>query len=144
MRSTTGEVSSDAKGAVVGAMISGGFGLAWSLWGASGLSGPPSTVVRIAGICGNLLLGAIGHGEYIIAWVATVVGVHFLAFGRQFWIGFYGVGAALIAAGMAGTIVGLLGGSAGAIKATAGLISAASLFVASGWTIAKARDRAHA
>jgi hypothetical protein len=181
-------VGSNARGALVGAMISGGFGVAWILWGASGLSGAASTVVRIAGIavgvvimlwcaylwrsapagesgsgamfssgayrlivalevlaliCGNLLLGVIGQSEYIIAWVATVVGVHFLAFGRQFWVGFSWLGATLIVAGIAGTMVGLLGGSAGAIKATAGLIAAASLFVAGGCTIAQTRERAY-
>lgn len=128
-----GEVISDLKGALVEAMISGGAGLAWSLWGASGLSGAASTMVQIAGIvvgvltirwcaylwrsapaeepgsgtmfssgayrlivalevlvliCGNLLLGVIGHREYIVAWVAAVVGAHFLAFGRQSWAGF--------------------------------------------------------
>jgi hypothetical protein len=184
-----GEVVSNVRGALVGAMISGGFGLAWSLWGASGLPGAASTIVRIAGIvlgsliilwcaylwrgapagasgsgemfstgayrlivalevlalvCGNLLLGAIGHSEYIIAWVATVVGIHFLGFGRQFWIGFYWLGAALIAAGIVGTIVGLVSDSANAIKGAAGLIAAASLFVAAGSTIVTARERPYA
>jgi hypothetical protein len=183
------EVTSNIKGALVGAMISGGFGLAWSLWGASGLSGAASTAVRVAGIAlgvfivlwsaylwrrapgegagsgtmfssgayrlivalevlvligGNLLLGVIGHREYVIAWVATVVGFHFLAFGRQFWAGFYGLGAALIAAGIVGAMVGLAGGRAGAIRGTAGLIAAASLFVAGTATIVNARARASA
>ncbi|MDQ6777636.1 MAG: hypothetical protein M3071_15810 [Actinomycetota bacterium] len=128
------ETMPSTKGALVGATISGGFGLAWALWAASGLSGAASTAVRVAGIVvgaliiigcaglgrtapaggsgpmamfssaayrrivalevvaligGNVLLGVIGHREYIIAWVATVVGIHFLAFGRQFWAGFY-------------------------------------------------------
>lgn len=184
-----GEVTSNVKGALVGAMISGGFGLAWSVWGASGLSGAASAVVRTAGIviglliilwcahmwrsapaggsgsgtmfssgayrlivalevlaliCGNVLLGLIGHREYVIAWVATVVGVHFLGFGWQFWAGFYGLGAALITAGIVGTIVGLGGGSAGAIKGTAGLIAAASLFVAGGVTIVTHAESAKA
>jgi hypothetical protein len=47
---------SNIKGALVGAMISSGFGLAWSLWGASGLSGAASTVVRIAGIVVGVLI----------------------------------------------------------------------------------------
>jgi hypothetical protein len=89
-----------------------------------------------------LLLGVIGHREYIVAWVAAVVGVHVLGFGRHFWVGFYWLGAALIAAGIVGAMVGLVGGSAGAIKATAGLIAAASLFVAGASTIVKARERA--
>jgi hypothetical protein len=174
------------KGALVGAMISGGFGLAWTLWGASGLTGAASTAVRIAGIvigvlvilwcahlwrsapaggsgamfssgayrlivalevlvliCGNLLLGVIGHREYVIAWVAAVVGVHFLGFGRYFWVGYYWLGAALIAAGIVGATAGLVGGSPRAIKVTAGLIAAGSLFVAGGSTIVQARQRAH-
>lgn len=45
------------------------------------------------------------HGRRL---VATVVGVHFLAFGRPFWIGFYWVGTALIAAGIAEGMVGLV------------------------------------
>lgn len=133
------------RGALVGAMISGMFGLAWTQWGAAGVSGAASGAVRVAGIViglvifflsarlrrstlrdsgsasstaprersgsmfsspayrlvvalevvallgGALLLGAIGHREYIIAWFATVVGIHFLAFGRLFWAGFYGL-----------------------------------------------------
>ncbi len=31
-------------------MISGGFGLAWAQWGASGLEGPAAVAVRVAGI----------------------------------------------------------------------------------------------
>lgn len=181
------ELLLNVKGALVGATVSGGFGLAWSVWGASGLSGAASTVARIAGIVvgmliilwcaylwrhapageaapgtmfssrpyrlivvlevfaligGNLLLGVIGHREYIILWVATVVGVHFLGFGWQFWDGFYWLGAALIAAGIVGLIVALAGASAGAIQATAGLLAAASLFITSASTIAGVRNRA--
>ena len=60
-----------------------------------------------------MLVGVIGHREYIIAWVAAVVGVHVLGFGRHFGVGFYWLGAALIAAGIVGAMVGLVGGSAG-------------------------------
>ena len=91
-----------------------------------------------------MLLGVIGHREYIVAWVAAVVGVHLPGFGRQFWVGFYWLGAALVAAGIVGAMVGLVGGSAGAIKGAAGLIAAASLFVAGGSTIVKAREPAYA
>jgi hypothetical protein len=182
-------VISNIRGALFGAMISAGFGVAWTLWGASGLSGAMATAIRIAGIVvgvaiiawcaalwrtapadgpgpgalfstgayrlivalevlaligGNLLLAAVGHAEYVIAWDATVVGVHFLGFGRQFWVGFSWLGAALIAAGIAAAIVGLAGSSDAAIKATAGLIAAAGLFVAGASTIVRAREHAHA
>jgi hypothetical protein len=65
----------------------------------------------LALIGGNVLLGVIGDRQYIIAWVAAVVGIHFLAFGRQFWAGFYWLGAAMIAAGIVGAVVGFAGGS---------------------------------
>jgi hypothetical protein len=38
------------RSALVGTMISGGFGLAWAQWGASGLAGPVAVAVRVAGI----------------------------------------------------------------------------------------------
>src|ERR1035437_1616602 len=92
---------------------------------------------------GATLLGATGHHEYVIAWFATVVGVHFLAFGRLFFAGFYWLGTSMIAAGSAGAIVGLAGGGLGGIEATSGLIAAASLFAAGGSTVARARASSH-
>lgn len=180
------------RGALVGAMISGLFGLAWIEWGASGLPGVASTITRVAGIVvgliivawsvwlrrstgghgeesrapspegggslfsspayrivvalevialfgGGALLHATGHSEFTSAWFATVVGVHFLAFGRLFWAGFYWLGIALIVAGIAGATVGVAGGGLAGIEAVAGLVSGASLFAAGGWTIARAR-----
>jgi hypothetical protein len=88
---------------------------------------------------GNALLSATGHQEYVIAWVATVVGMHFLAFGRLFHTSFYWSGTALIAAGIAGATVGLADGGPDAITATSGLIAAASLFAAGGWTVLTAQ-----
>ncbi len=163
-------------------MISGAFGVAWTEWAASGISGTVSTTIRVVGFAvglvilfwsarlrlsvgenesgsmfsspsyrrivvsevlalfgGAALLGATGHDEYVIAWFATVVGTHFLVFGKLFFAGFYWLGLALIVAGIAGTIVGLAGGGFGGIEMTAGLIAAASLFAAGGSTIARAR-----
>jgi hypothetical protein len=174
------------RGALTGAMISGVFGLAWTEWGASGISEAVSVAIRVVGIVvglvilfraarlrrsarengsgsmfssptyrrivilevvalfgGAALLGAIGHHEYVIAWFATVVGAHFLAFGRLFFAGFYWLGTALIAAGIAGAIVGLAGGGLAGIEATSGLIAAASLFAAGGSTVARARASSH-
>lgn len=86
---------------------------------------------------GTSLLTATGHPEYVIAWIATVVGLHFVAFGRLFFTGFYWLGAALIVAGVAGATVGIVGGGSGGIKVTSGLIAGLSLFV-SGWTVVSA------
>lgn len=173
-------------------MIAAVFGVAWTEWAASGISGAPSGTIRVAGIAvgltivlwssrlwlsahggkesgstarrqeqpgsfflsrafwlvtalevvairgGTGLLGATGHAEYAVAWVAAAVGMHFLAFGRLFWAGFYWVGAALIAAGTAGAMVGVAGGGSDGITATTGLMAAASLFLASGWSVLQA------
>lgn len=178
---------------LTGAMVAGGFGIAWTLWGASGVAGAPAVAVRVGGIvigalifvsgvllqrrarrgtrvgrrpapggrsgsmfssrgyrlvvalevialvAGGLLLGTTGHSEYTIAWFAAVVGVHFLAFGRLFWAGFYWLGAALVAAGAAGAIVGLAGAGSDAVRAVSGLIAAASLFASGGWTVLASR-----
>jgi hypothetical protein len=49
-------------------------------------------------------------GAYRLIVAIEVLGV------RQFWAGFYWLGAALIAGGIVGAAVGLVGGSAGAIS----------------------------
>lgn len=41
---------SNLRGALAGAIISSGFGLAWSQLGASGLSGAASVATRVAGV----------------------------------------------------------------------------------------------
>jgi len=179
-------------------MITAVAGVAWTQWGASGVTGAASGAIRVVGIliglviliwCGRRwrrprggsettsgalpgprsrpifssagflvvnavqvvafaggarLLAATGHPEYLIAWVATVVGVHFLAFGRLFLTGFYWLGAALITARFAGVLVGVAGGGPAGIKVTSGLMAAASLFAAGGWSIAWMRSRSHA
>jgi hypothetical protein len=186
------DVVSD-PGALTGAMIAGGFWIAWALWGASGLTGAPAAVVRVGGLVigllillgsvvlqrearrsgragvgaargdgsgslfaspgyrlvvacevvalfgGGLLLGLTGHREYTVACFAWVVGVHFVVFGRLFWVGFYWLRAALLAAGVAGAVVGFAGGGSGAIRAVSAPIAAASLFAAGGWTVLAAR-----
>jgi hypothetical protein len=174
-------------------MVAAVAGVAWTLWGASGLAGSGATVVRAVGIVvgsamvgeiartradalqdeppavasggsrsmfgsrsylvvailevaaiviGNKLLAATGHNDYTIAWVATVLGLHFLALGRLFFAGFYWLGLALIMAGLIGAAVGGAGGGADGIKAASGLSAAASLFGAGAWTlVAQSRAR---
>lgn len=157
-------------GALTGAMIAGGLGIAWALWGASGLAAAvrigaivigglillDSAVLQrasrrarraerdaapggasgsmfsspayrrvvavevIALVSGGALLGSTGHSEYTIAWFAAVVGVHFVVFGLLFWAGFYWLGAAMVAAGIAGAVAGFAGAGSGAIRAVSG------------------------
>jgi hypothetical protein len=81
-------------------------------------------------IGGNLALTTTGHDQYVVVWVATVAGVHFVGFGALFWPGFYWLGATLMTGAACGLIVGLAGGSRPAIVATTALIAAASLLAA--------------
>ena len=176
------------RSALTGIIISGAFGLAWALWGASGLSGGASVAVRIVGVilgvilisrsarlrrstpaatrsvfatpsyrrvvavevialvAGTVTLGATGNKNYISPWVAAVVGVHFLPFGRLFSPIYYPLAAMVILAALAGTVVGLAGGGLHAIEATTGLIAAASMLAAGGTRLVKigtAASKAH-
>lgn len=87
----------------------------------------------VALVVGNVVLGAAGHGEYVAAWTALVVGAHFIGFGRLFTPMFYLVGAAFIAAAVVGAAAGAAAGTRQAVEASTGLIAAASLFAAGGW-----------
>jgi hypothetical protein len=93
-------------------------------------------------IGGNAALGALGARAYILVWVAAVAGAHFVAFGRLFWAGCHWLGAALIAAAVAGVAVGLAGGGSDAVTATSGLLAGARLFAAGGWTAVRSRTAA--
>lgn len=167
------------KNALIGSIISAGFGIGWIEWGTLSLGGTASTVIRIVGvvigvvlivrsvrfrhrqrieqkaspgpaepsmfasrgyrlvvaveaaalIAGYLILGAVHQDAYQIAWFALVVGVHFIVFGRLFEFRFYFVGAALLVAALAGTIVGLAGGSIALVQAVTGFACGLTLFV---------------
>jgi hypothetical protein len=162
-----------SRGALIGSIISAAFAIGWCQWGALGITGTASIVVRIVGAVlgvvlivrcirarrqlrgdgdsgsvfatsgywivvfgevvalagGSAVLGATGRTEYQIAWFALVVGVHFLVFGKLFATRFYPIGAALVGAAVAGTVIGLAGGGAGLVEAVTGLVTAVSLFV---------------
>jgi hypothetical protein len=161
------------RGVLTGAIIAAAFGIAWALWGASGLPAAAQGAVRAVGIVAGVIiigravrlrrtapapatsifqsrqyrlvvaaeaatiaaglagLAVAGSSEYIAAWVAIVVGLHFLAFGRFISAFYYPLGAIVTAGGFAAIAVGAAGGSAGAVEATAGLTAAASLLTAS-------------
>jgi len=93
-------------------------------------------VLEVAAIRGGTaLLGATGGAEYQSAMVALIVGIHFAAFGRLFWAGFYWIALALIIAAVAGFVTGLAGGGVHGIDAVSGLIAAASLFGSGVWAL---------
>lgn len=87
-------------------------------------------VVAIVG--GNRLLILLGRSDFVIAWTALVVGVHFVAFGRMFFPGFAVLGWAMIGAAVLGAVVGLLGGP---IVPVAGLLSAVALLAGAAWPL---------
>lgn len=77
-----------------------------------------------------LINGVLQVGRFAVAWVAVVVGVHFLGLATIWWPrGFAMLGAVIALLGVAGFVVGALGGSAAAIGVTAGVSSGAALFV---------------
>ena len=138
------------RGVLTASIITAAFGIAWALWGASGLPAAAQGPVAAAGIVAGVIIiaravrlrrtapapatsmfrsrqyrlvvaaevVAIAAGlaalavasEYIVAWVAIVVGVHFLAFGRFISAFYYPLGALVTAGGIAGIAVGVAGG----------------------------------
>ena len=89
----------------------------------------------VAIAAGLAILGAMGASRYSAAWVATVVGVHFLAFGRLFWRGFLLVGASLLAGSALALGLGLAGAGDSVVVAVAALAAAAVLFVTAAFGI---------
>jgi len=49
------DIVSDPE-ALTGAMIAGGFGIAWTFWGASGLTGAAPAAVRAGGVAIGVLI----------------------------------------------------------------------------------------
>ncbi len=84
----------------------------------------------IALVAGSIVLIATNRTEYQIVWIAFVVGVHFVAFGRQFAARYYLLGGALIVAAIAGLVVGLAGGGVAVTAAVTGLAAGVCMFVA--------------
>lgn len=90
-----------------------------------------SVVVEVVAlVAGTRLLAAAGHGEYGVAWVAVVVGVHFLPFAWAFRLpAFLPLGVALVVLGAAGAAVGLLGTGREWVAAVAGVGSGLALLI---------------
>jgi hypothetical protein len=81
----------------------------------------------VACVAGAAVLGGVGLGEYVVVWIAAVVGAHFLVFGYWFRAFFYGVGAALLVAAVLGAVTGLEGAGPHAVVGVTGTLSALTL-----------------
>lgn len=82
---------------------------------------------------GSRLLADQGHADYGVAWVALVVGFHFLPFAWAFRTpSFLPLGLLLMALGAAGLALGLAGAGAAAVAVCAGVGSG---FVLLGWAL---------
>jgi hypothetical protein len=171
-----GDLAESARGALIGSIVSGIFGVAWGFWGSSGLPHFAALCVQLGAtlfgliiviaalkrrahiakggrargralfssrayvlivvaevlaiIGSNVALTVTGQEQFRIALIAAIVGLHFLAFGRLFWSGFYWLGAAMLTASAVGTVVGMVTGDANLILVITGLGSALSLFIA--------------
>lgn len=84
----------------------------------------------VALVVGTRLLAGTGHGEYGVAWVAFVVGVHFCPFAWAFRLStFLPLGVALVVLAAAGATLGLLGAGTVWVAAVAGVGSGLALLV---------------
>jgi hypothetical protein len=81
-------------------------------------------------VVGSVVLVVSNQVEFQIAWVAFVVGVHFLVFGRLFVTRFYYLGGALVVAAIAGLVIGLAGGGIALTQAVTGFASGVCMFAA--------------
>jgi hypothetical protein len=79
---------------------------------------------------GAFLLQTLALPVFVAPWIAFIVGVHFLMFGRFFQRSFYWVGGAIVVAGIVGFALGIVGLGANAVVAVTGLVVAAVLFLA--------------
>jgi hypothetical protein len=174
----------NGRGALAGAVIAAIFGVAWSLWAATGLPDLAAVFVGVAGIvigllifvlalrlrratpsddvhkgslfssrayliivglmvvgfvAGSVVLSLLGLPQYRVAWIAAMVGGHFVAFARVFWTGFYRLGFALLLAAVVGTVAGIVTGDDLVIIAATGILAACSLFVAGALTLLRSR-----
>ncbi|GIL30791.1 hypothetical protein [Actinocatenispora comari] len=82
--------------------------------------------------------GVLGHSEVAVAWVAVVVGVHFVGLGRAFRLTrFHVLGAAMTALGVAGFVLGAFGAGAPVIGLVSGVLSGVALFATAGYSLAR-------
>ena len=88
-------------------------------------------------VVGSVVLIVSGQAEYQIAWVAFVVGVHFVGFGKLFAARYYVLGGALVVAALAGVVIGLTGGGIALTEAVTGFAAGVSMFLAAAQVLAR-------
>lgn len=87
--------------------------------------------VEAVALFGGLFVinGVLGRGEFAVAWIAFVVGVHFFGLAAVFRLNrFHALGAVLTALGVVGFVLGALGASAGTVGVVSGVLSGVALF----------------
>ena len=76
-----------------------------------------------------LLNGVLDASQVAVAWIAVVVGVHFVGLGKLWHMDLYLVlGVVMTVLGVAGFVLGALGASAGTIGLVSGVLSGVALF----------------
>lgn len=99
---------------------------------------------RIVGFEGIALLaglvvinGVLGQPKVAVAWIAVVVGVHFVGLAKLWDMNLYLVlGMVMTVLGLAGFVLGAAGASAGSIGLVSGVLSGVALFVSVGVALA--------
>ena len=110
-------------------LTSGGKCTQWNFCNGASLVGKKrrwSGVVAL--VIGTVALIVTHQTEYQIAWVAFVVGVHFVGFGKLIEARYYPLGGALIVAALAGLVIGLTGGGTALTQAVTGLVAGVCMF----------------
>lgn len=94
----------------------------------------------IALVAGSVVLIVTNLAGFQIGWVAFVVGVHFVGFGKLFAARYYVLGGALIVAAIAGLLIGLVDGIA-LTRPVTGFVAGACMFVAAAQVLFQYRVR---
>ena len=78
------------------------------------------------------------RSEVAVAWIALVVGVHFVGLGRAFRLGrFHDLGAAMTALGIVGFVLDAFGAGAPTIGLVSGVLSGIALFATAAYSMAR-------
>lgn len=99
--------------------------------------------IEVVALFGGLFLinGLLGRGEFGVAWVAVVVGVHFFGLGAVWRApSLHVLGGVLTALGVLGAVLGLVTGSPAWIAGVAGVGSGAALLAGTAYALWAWRD----
>ncbi|ODU02868.1 MAG: hypothetical protein ABS81_16170 [Pseudonocardia sp. SCN 72-86] len=130
---------------VLQARLRGGSGVGMAGEGGAGFTRGYWIVVAVEAVAlfGGLVLinGVFGHGEFGVAWVAVVVGVHFFGLGAVWHApSLHVLGGVLTGLGILGAVLGLVTGSEAWIAGVAGVGSGAALLGGTAYALWSWRD----